>query len=356
MTTKLYVGVIILAALAGGVYVMQKKDKEIGNPAAAAADLPEIKAPDDVDKVSIQNGDKTEIVLEKKGDKWEMTQPVAAIANQTNVDQVVKNLKELKAKEVISPTPSEDTKKDYEFTKEKQVHVVTYKGADKKTDLTFGSSGARGQMATVLGKQPIYSVSGYSSYLYTRDVKGFRDTEILKFDDANAIQLTIEKKDDKKQDVVLSFTKDGDKWAGTFKGKPIERFDEDKVKDAIRAFKSLTADDFGDGKTPAETGLDEPESKVTVRLKDNAGTYSFKVGKTSTGTNRWVMKDGAPAIFSLPSYTADWATADVVKFQKPADAGAPKDGGGAKPPGGPHGGMPMGMPPGMGDPHGGHGD
>ena len=28
MTTKLYIGVVILAALAGGVYVMQKKDKE----------------------------------------------------------------------------------------------------------------------------------------------------------------------------------------------------------------------------------------------------------------------------------------------------------------------------------------
>ena len=109
MSTKIYIGVIILAALVGGIYVMQKKDGEIGNPTAAAAALPEIKAPDDIDKVSIQNADKTEIVLEKKGDKWELTKPVSAVANQTNVDQVVKNLKELKAKEVIAPTPSEDS-------------------------------------------------------------------------------------------------------------------------------------------------------------------------------------------------------------------------------------------------------
>lgn len=355
MNTKIYIGVVVLAALAGGVYVMQKKDKEIGNPAAAAAELPEIKAPDDIDKVTIQNADKTDITLEKKGDKWEVTKPVTAPANQTNVDQVVKNLKELKAKEVILPTPSEDSKKDYDFTKEKQVRVITYKGADKKTDLTFGGSGQRGQMAMIEGKPAIYSITGYSSYLYTRDVKGFRETEILKFDDANAIQLMIEKKhltspDDKKKDVVLSFTKDGDKWAGTHNGKPIERFDEDKVKDAVRAFKALTADDFGDKTTTAEAGLDEPESKVTVKLKDNAGTYSFKVGKVSTGTNRWVIKDGSPQIYSLPSYTADWAVADVAKFQRAADAGAPKDGGGAKP------ASPHGMPPGMGDPHGGHGD
>src|SRR5262249_47016861 len=157
------------------------------------------------------------------------------------------------------------------------------KGSDKKTDLTLGASGARGQMAMIEGKPAIYSITGYSSYLYTRDVKGFRETEILKFDDANANSLLIEKKGEKKPE-VLSFTKEGDHWAGTYNGKAIERFDEDKVKDAVRAFKNLTADDFGDGKTTADTGLDDPDSKVTIKLKDGAGTYAFRVGKVSTGT------------------------------------------------------------------------
>jgi len=349
-STKLYVAVIVLAGLGGAIYMAQKKDKEIGNTATTSAELPEIKAPDDIDKISIQNADKTEIVLEKKGDKWEMTKPVNAPANQSNVDSVVKNLKELKAKEMIAPAPSDDSKKDYDFVKEKQVHVQAFKGADKKTDLTFGASGQRGQMAMIEGKPAIYAITGYSSYLYTRDVKGFRETEIFKFDDANANSLLIEKHGEKKND-TLSFTKDGDHWAGTFNGKPIEHFDEDKVKDAVRAFKNLTADDFGDGKTEAETGLDNPESKVTIKLKDGAGTYAFRVGKVSTGTAHYAKREDSPTIYTLPSYTTDWALADVAKFQKNPDAGAPKPGGSAKP------GMPMGMPPGMppgmgGDPHG----
>jgi hypothetical protein len=337
-STKLYVGVIVLAGLGGAIYMAQKKDKEIGSTATTSAEMPEIKAPDDIDKISIQNADKTEIVLEKKGDKWEMTKPVNAPANQSNVDSVVKNLKELKAKEVIAPAPTDDSKKDYDFTKEKQVHVQAFKGADKKTDITFGASGARGQTAMVEGKPAIYAISGYSSYLYTRDVKGFRETEIFKFDDGNANSLVIEKapSGDKKAE-VLSFTKDGDHWAGTDNGKPIERFDEDKVKDAVRAFKNLTADDFGDGKTTAETGLDEPESKVTIKLKDGAGTYAFRVGKVSTGTAHWAKREDTATIYTLPSYTTDWALADVSKFQKAADAGAPKDGGGAKKAPEPHG-------------------
>lgn len=322
-STKLYAGVVILAALGGAVYWAQGRDKQIGTSHTTSAELPDLKSPEDVDHLTIKNADKTEVVLEKKDGKWVLTKPLEAAANQSNADQIVRNLKELKAKEVISSQPTEETKKEYDLVPEKAVHVIASKGGETKLDITFGTSGPRGQMVMVEGKPGIYTVSGYSSYLYTREVKGFRDTEIFKFDDQNANGLTIAKKGSKGESELFSFTKENDKWAGTYKGKAIDRLDEEKVKDALRAFKSLTADDFGDGKTTAETGLDEPASVVTIQLKDNAGKYVLKVGNVSTGTNRWVMKDGSDIIYSIPSYTADWTTPEVSKFQKPVDAGAP---------------------------------
>ena len=39
----------------------------------------------------------------------------------------------------------------------------------------------------------------------------------------------------------------------------------------IKAFKALNAEDFGDGKGVAETGLDAPEATLSISLKDNAG-------------------------------------------------------------------------------------
>lgn len=352
-STKLFAGVVVLAALGGAVYWAKNKDDQVGKSSTTSAELPELKGPEDVDKVSVKNGDKGEIVLEKKGDKWEVTKadkltgPVPA--NQSNVDQLVKNLKELKAKEVISTQANDDNKKDYELNAEKGVHVVAYKGGDKKLDVTFGSSGPRGQMVMIDGKPGIYTVQGYSSYLYTREVKGFRDTEMFKFDDQNVNGLSIQRKDAKES---LSFTKEGDKWSSSYKGKAIERFDEEKVKDALRAYKSLTADDFGDNKTLAETGLDEPDAIVTIQLKDNAGKHVVKIGGTSVGTNRWAIRDGNDTIYSIAGFTADWATVGVGKYQKAADAGAPAASG---KPGMPPG-MPMGMPPGMPDPHGGGSD
>jgi hypothetical protein len=312
-----------------------KKDQNIGKTTeTTSADLPEIKGTDDLDKFEIKNGDKSDVTLEKKGDKWVVTKPVNAPASQASVKAMVDSLKELKAKEQLFGTVSDADKKEYQLDAEHGVHIAAFKGADKKLDLTFGKSGARGQLVQVAGNPAVFAATGYSAFVYTREIKGWRDTEIFRFDDANVNQVTIENKSG-----PFSFTKDGDKWSGTQKGKPLERFDQEKVKDMLRSFKSLNADDFGDGKTTADTGLDAPEGVVTFQLKDGAGKYTLKVGKTGPGANHFAVKDGNDTTFVVSNFISDFTTADAPKFQQPADGGAPKDKG-------PPGGMP-GMPPGM---------
>jgi len=365
-TQKIGIGVVVLGVLGYAAFVQAKKDQQIGTVQKdGKVDLPDFKGTDDVDKIAITNADKGEVVLEKKGDKWILTKPVSAPANQANVKSLLDNMKELKASELIEATPSDDVKKTYQLEAAHAVHVVTFKGADKKMDETFGKSGGRGQMAMAGDKPGVYAVTGYSPYLYAREAKAWRENEILKFDDANAIQLTIDKAattvpasaaadagTKKIEAGTLSFTKNGDHWTGTLNGKAIERFDEDKVKDALRTLKALNADDFGDGKAPADTGLDKPESTVTVTLKDNAGKYVLRVGKTASGTNRYAQKDGDETIYVISSYAAEWALPETSKFQKPLDGGT-KDGGSKSPPMGMPG-MPMGMPgmPGGGMPPG----
>ena len=124
------------------------------------------------------------------------------------------------------------------------------------------------------------------------------------------------------------------------------------MKDGIRNLHGLNAEDFGDGKPGSETGLDAPESTITVTLKDNAGKYVLKLGK-QVGNYRFAVKDGNATIFQVGPAVSDLSVTGVDRFQRPADAGAPKDSG-ASSAAAPHGmppGMP-GMPPGMGDPHG----
>jgi hypothetical protein len=329
---RIYIALAILALLGLGLYVSRKQQKqEVAEHAvsAATADLPAIGVPkDDVDKITkieIRNAEKSEVTLEKKGDTWELVKPVSAKANATNVRSLLDNLKELKVKESIDRTAA--TYEQYELTDQKAVRVVAYKDAEKAMDLFFGKSGSRGQMVRIGGKEGVWVAGGYSSYLYTREAKNWRETSILKFEDANAIQVEIENKNGK-----FSFSKNDDKWAGTFAprdksgklGAPEakwEKFEESKVKDMLRAYKTLNAEDFGDEKS--DTGLDaatEHGGVIHIVLKDNAGDFTLRVGKASKGSSRFATKEGGDGtIYVLSSWSADWATAERKKFEKAED-------------------------------------
>jgi hypothetical protein len=329
----LIIGVVVLGILGFLVYRQQQVDAKMGTAVVTATDLPTISASDDIDRISITNGDKPEIVLEKVPDPkgtasdagpamiWQLTKPMKAAANQQTVKDLVSNLKDLHVESQVNLKLDDDVRKDKQLDPAHGLHLVAYKGGDKKLDEIFGKSGPAGQLVITAAKpDQVWAAKGYSSYLYTKEPKDFRDKEILKFDDGNAAQVTIANTHG-----TLSFTK-GDKWAATFDKKNLDHFSEDKLKDMLRAYKALNADDFGDGKSLADTGLDKPTSTVTVTLKDNAGTYTLLIGNVSTGTNRWVKRSDSDTIYSITNFSAEWATSDQTKFQLPADAGAPDSG------------------------------
>jgi hypothetical protein len=233
------------------------------------------------------------------------------------VKDLIANLKDLKVDSQVNLTLSDDVKKEKELDATHAVHVTAWKGGDKKVDELFGKSGAAGQLVLVSDKPTsVWAAKGFSSYLYKKEPKDFRDKELLKFDDGSVAHVTIENTHG-----TFSFTK-ADKWAATLDKKPIARFDEDKVKDMLRAYKALNADDFGDGKSLAETGLDKPDARVTIELKDGAGRYELALGKVSTGTNHWAKRADSDTIVQISNFASDFALADSSKYEATADAGA----------------------------------
>ncbi|MFO0661613.1 MAG: DUF4340 domain-containing protein [Polyangiaceae bacterium] len=345
---KIYVALAVLIALGGAVYATQQKkqeDEQRITAGVSSANLPDLKLPgedaDKITKIEIKQPEKKIDVTLAKGDdgKWKLTSPVSYAANENFVKSLINNVKELKAKDQIDKSSSSYA--EYNLSDDKAVHVVLYKGGDKAIDLYFGKSGSRGQTARKAGVDGVFAVTGYTSSVFTREVKQWRDGEILKFDDAAVTQLEI-----KNTNGELSFKKEGEAWtssAAVLKGdklekaEKIERFDEAKVKDMLRTFKNLNAEDYADGKGDADLGLDKPTSTITITLKEGA-PIKLLVGKTvnEKGENRFLKKDGNPQGFVLSSFAAGWAMAKADKFQKPeekkkddkdagvGDAGAPK--------------------------------
>ncbi len=359
--TKLYVALGVLGVLGGGLYLQNKKEAESAarySLSGQAAALPKIDIKDEdikaIDKIVLNKagedgGAPVDIELTKSGEEWKLTKPVEAKANQANVTSLLDNLKALKVSEQIDAANTGYAK--YGVSDDKGLHAVFSKGGAVVLDARFGENGGRGQMTRIAGKDGVYAIKGYSSYLYARDVKGWRDLSLFKFEegDVNAATITNEHGS-------FSFTKDGEDWKGKFgKGKatpePIKNFDDSKVKDFVRAYKTLNADGFAEkGKTPADVGLEKPVATIQLTLKDGA-KRDVNVGANAEGSSRWVKVSGSDEIWSISSWAADWAIAEQKKFQKESDKDK-KDtasaGAGTPPPG-----MPPGMPA-MDDPHGGH--
>jgi hypothetical protein len=276
-----------------------------------------------------------------------MDKPVPTQANDANVKSTLENLSKLEVTEQISNRKESWSK--YGVSDDKAVHAVFYQGKDVVLDAYFGENGTRGQMTRFAGKDGVYAVSGYSAWLYKRETKDWRNRQIFDFDDAKAKTVEITNQNGK-----FLFTREGDKWHAKLQptkgpNKDLERFDDAKLKDLLRAYKSLNADNFGDGKSLGETGLEKPESTLTITLEDGARRQVL-VGSKAAGESRWAKQGDNPQIFSVASWSGDWATAAAEKFQKPDEKKKDKKDK-DKP-----GDMPPGMPPGMDMPpmHHGH--
>jgi hypothetical protein len=340
---KLGIAVVILLGLGGALYLQnrsQKREEATYTLRSTSNQLPKFGVTEaqskEVDQVTIEQpagdaGKGAKVVLKKDNNEWKLLEPVSAKASTANVDSILDNLKALTLNEVISD--SSDTYAQYGVTDSAAVHVVFNKGADVVADLYFGQGGSRGQMVRLAGKTGVFGLKGYSSYLYTREAKQWRDMSLMKFEDAKVKSVEISNEhgafeftrltDKAKKANESDKDKKGD-WSAKFrKGKagalaPIARLDSGKIDDLIRAYKDLNALDFAQGKSPVDTGLETPSATVTFILDDGAHKI-LKIGKTAESSNRWAAAPGSTEAFSISSYASDWVTSNVDKYQKPED-------------------------------------
>lgn len=350
--TKMYVALGVLAVLGGGYYMQrqnQATESARHSVASAEKELPSVALSEEqtgkITKIVIAKpaGKEGEsetapesVTLEKTGDLWNLASPVDALANQKNIESLLKNLNKLAIKEQIGK--SKDSYAQYDVSDDKAVHATFYEGDKVVRELWAGKSGGRGQMARVDGSEGVYIIDGYSSFLYSRNIKGWRDLSILEVDKEEVTSVTVEN-----EHGSFRFDKGAAEgaWTGKFKGAALKEFEPKKVDDLLNAYKKLSAADFGDGKSLAETGLEKPKAKIAIKAGEKDIVIEF--GDNAEGSARWAKVSGKDQIVSVSSWAADWATAEESKFQKSKEG---------EDDGAPDGGMPGGMPPGMGMPQG----
>lgn len=331
---RLYIALFVLALLGGALYFQtegKKAESKSRSGELASATLPTLAVAesikDSATKIVIERpSDAAEgaaiapperHTLVKEGSEWKLSEPLSALANQTNVESLLSSLPKLKIKEKVSN--SAESYAQYDLGDDKATHVTVFEGDKVAFELFVGKSGGRGQTARLPGQEGVFVVDGYSSYLFSRDTKGWRDTSVLKLETEKVTRVDVVN-----ESGAFEFKKEGDQWSGRFKkGKTgalslVKDFESSKVDDLLRAYKSLSATGFGDGKSLADTGLDKPLAELTITIGDEKTQVLF--GSNAEGSSRYAKLPEGSEIYTISSWASDWAFAEESKFQKKKDA------------------------------------
>ena len=273
------------------------------------------------------------ITMEKRGAGWEVTAPIVTEASRAKVDEAIRNLETLHLWKQLDPGTSYYDQ--YELTEGKALHIVAWKGASKVVDLFCGKGSTDGQLVRLPDRDGMFALinwgpQGYAGFLFTGDLRSWRETSIFNFAPEEVAGIEI-----RNPQGEITFAKIDGQWlAMRNKMKPDGQlgraapwvgFDVTKIETLLRDYRALAAEDFGDGVSRADAGVDDAERTagvIRINLKSGAA-LTLRVGKLANNKTRWAIKGGRWAVkdggdgtlYALAPWPAAWAMADAHKFE-----------------------------------------
>jgi flagellar basal body-associated protein FliL len=279
--------------------------------------------PEEVASIRLKAGGVTWDAAKKDGE-WHLQKPVAALANKSRVEDVLRFLSGLKAKEFVS-----EKKQDAEvaqFGLKDPEYVVSLSLPARNQDVTF-----------TLHKQAekIYATTSLSTKIILADTTTLADLEkkpeeirekkVVAFNSWDAQKLRVAK-----GGLSLTVAKNTEgNWH--FEDGNKAEADRSKVESLIRRVEGLEAVEFIDAPTGlAEYGLDKPQAEIAVWTKESDKEKEFRVlvGNEDAAKKQVVVRNpdlsylfrvDASFLTDLPKDAKDWLPAPPVD-KKPADA------------------------------------
>jgi hypothetical protein len=278
MKLRLLAGVLVLAALAAGLYFSNKeKAAEAAKPAISKDAPPKILAltEGDIVKISIQKKAADAIVLEKNSaGKWELTAPKRYLADQDVVNQLVNSAASVNSDRLIEDKASDVASYGLQAPS-LEVDITTKAGKTSKLRLGDDTPTNSGSYAMLDGDPRLFTVASYTKTGLDKSMNDLRDKRLLTFDQdkLSRVELIAKKQD-------IEFGRDKDQWQ-IVKPKPL-RADGLQVEEMIRKLKDakmdLTVTEENAKKQAATFGAATPVA--TVKVTDPSGTQQIEVRKS----------------------------------------------------------------------------
>jgi hypothetical protein len=242
-----------------------------------------------VDKVEIK-AHASSLVLEKRGVEWYVAQPVNYKADQSNVGQIIHQVKNLEVKNIVSSKPEKHSV--FQVDQAGTQVTVSEKSKEIASFILGKMAGSYSESyARRLNSDDVFIVEGASSYMFDRPVKDWRDKTIM-----TAPKESI--KDIRYQygDTAFNVTFSDSAWSV---GK--EKVQQSVAEGIVSSLSNLQADDFIDSTL---------SPKVTAMIAYAGVQIRFSFDKLVN--KYYVQSSNAPQWFVLEQ----WKANQILKRKK----------------------------------------
>lgn len=266
----LFVGLVIISLL-----VLQKPG-ELSSSSASTGFMYTIDSLL-IDKIEIKTTNAS-VVLEKRGVEWFVAQPINYKADQSNVGNIINQVKNLEIKSIVSNKPE----KHVIFQVDNAgTQLFLYEKNTEKAAFILGKMGPTytESYARKINSDEVLLIQGAQSYMFNRQVKDWRDKTIFTTQKENLRQIQY-----RYGDTLFALTFQDSAW---FVGK--EKAQQSVVDGILNSLSNLQAEDFIDHAISPKVNATIGYSGVQIRFAFDKTNNKYNV--QSSNSPQWFVVD-----------------------------------------------------------------
>lgn len=252
---------------------------------------------DAINKINLKRTD-TEILLEKKKDKWEILKPITTSGDADNIQNLIDKISSLKYEREIEIKSNKLS--EYGLNPPK-INIQLLSGKKKIADLSVGDKNPT--QAFVYYKDNLsnkaYLISASDGDDLIVDLYKIREKRISDFKSEEVKAIEIKKEEN---EMKLEFQNDF--WYITKPKKLLA--DNSKISSFLASIEYLKAEKFEEENCsdPAKYGLDKPKYILNVLIGDKGKKQTLLVGNESDN-QYYAMIEGKPQVVKISSTLVD---------------------------------------------------
>lgn len=241
-----------------------------------------------ISKIEIYRNQKS-ITLEQQSDKWLITSPIKYPADEMSVTTLLSSAAKLKILSLISSNP--EKQKNFQVDSSTGTILSFHDKRGKTTSFILGKMGPTYMESYLrpINSNDVYLSEGINSWTVNKDIREWRDKNILKLEKDSIKQLIIESGKD-----IVALTKSENTWF-----LEDDSVETNKMQTILNAISSLRTEDFVD----SVINLTQPQSKITVQENDYFTISLYPIPPDST--RYYVTNNKTPQIFVVSRYIAN---------------------------------------------------